>query len=124
MKTDFQIAMDDLANAEKQLDEREQSLKEVKEQYDLAVMEKQRLTDAANVCLRKMNTATTLINGLGGEKIRWTQQSKEFKEQLGKNSRSITFINFDVRQIFRAFGWRCTRSNWFSFLLRTVQPRI
>lgn len=78
--------MEDLAGAQKQLEEREASLREVKEQYDKAVMEKQRLTEAANACLRKMNTATTLINGLGGEKIRWTQQSKEFKEQLGKKS--------------------------------------
>ena len=116
--------MDDLANAEKQLDEREQSLKEVKEQYDSAVMEKQRLTDAANLCLRKMNTATTLINGLGGEKIRWTQQSKEFKEQLGKNFSTITLINFNACQIFRAFGWRCTCSDWLSVLLRTIQSRI
>ncbi|CAH1099757.1 unnamed protein product [Psylliodes chrysocephalus] len=78
----LKLAMDDLAAAEEQLEEREQSLREVKEQYDNAVMEKQRLTDAANSCLRKMNTATALINGLGGEKVRWTQQSKEFKEQL------------------------------------------
>ncbi|KAK4873406.1 hypothetical protein RN001_015435 [Aquatica leii] len=80
----LKVAMEDLAGAERQLEEREQSLREVKEQYDKAVMEKQRLTDAANSCLRKMNTATTLINGLGGEKLRWTQQSKEFKEQLGR----------------------------------------
>lgn len=52
--------------------------------YDAAVGEKQRLTDAANVCLRKMNAATALINGLGGEKTRWTLQSKEFKQQLGR----------------------------------------
>ncbi|CAG9857423.1 unnamed protein product [Phyllotreta striolata] len=78
----LKLAMEDLAAAERQLEEREQSLREVKEQYDNAVMEKQRLTDAANSCLRKMNTATALINGLGGEKVRWTQQSKEFKEQL------------------------------------------
>nr|CAI5822334.1 unnamed protein product [Callosobruchus analis] len=70
--------------AERQLEERERSLTEVKEQYDKAVMEKQRLTDAANLCMRKMNTATTLINGLGGEKSRWTQQSKDFKKQLGR----------------------------------------
>nr|CAD7569561.1 unnamed protein product [Timema californicum] len=78
------VAMDDLARAEHELEERENALQEVKEQYDAAVSEKQRLTDAANICLRKMTAATTLINGLGGEKIRWTQQSKEFKEQLGR----------------------------------------
>uniref|UniRef100_A0A2S2PXW6 Dynein heavy chain 5, axonemal n=1 Tax=Sipha flava TaxID=143950 RepID=A0A2S2PXW6_9HEMI len=78
------IAMDDLSKAELQLHEREVALNEVKSQYDAAVQEKQRLTDAANVCLRKMTSATALINGLGGEKIRWTQQSKEFKKQLGR----------------------------------------
>lgn len=76
--------MEDLAAAERQLEEREQSLRDVRDQYDTAVLEKQRLTDAANLCLRKMNTATALINGLGGEKVRWTQQSKEFKAQLGR----------------------------------------
>lgn len=88
--------MEDLANAEMQLEEREQSLKEVKDQYDKAVLEKQRLTDAANLCIRKMNTATTLINGLGGEKLRWTQQSKEFKAQLGmyKFHSSFVLISF------------------------------
>lgn len=72
----LKIAMDDLAAAEHQLEEREQALQMVKDQYDAAVSEKQRLTDAANICLRKMTAATALINGLGGEKIRWTQQSK------------------------------------------------
>lgn len=76
--------MDDLAAAENQLAEREAALNEVKAQYDSAVSEKQRLMDAANNCLRKMTAATALINGLGGEKLRWTQQSKEFKIQLKK----------------------------------------
>ncbi|KAI8431134.1 hypothetical protein MSG28_001183, partial [Choristoneura fumiferana] len=80
----LKVAMDDLASAERQLEEREMSLRKVKEQYESAVAEKQQLTDAANVCLRKMTAATALINGLGGEKIRWTQQSKDFKEQLGR----------------------------------------
>ena len=80
----LKIAMDDLAGAERELSEREMALQAVKEQYDAAVSEKQRLTEAANVCIRKMTAATALINGLGGEKIRWTEQSKEFKVQLGR----------------------------------------
>lgn len=80
----LKVAMEDLANAERELSEREMALQAVKEQYDAAVSEKQRLTDAANVCLRKMTAATALINGLGGEKIRWTHQSREFKDQLGR----------------------------------------
>ncbi|TGZ53817.1 Dynein heavy chain 5, axonemal, partial [Temnothorax longispinosus] len=80
----LKLAMEDLASAERELSEREMALQTVKEQYDTAVAEKQRLTEAANVCLRKMTAATALINGLGGEKIRWTEQSGEFKIQLGR----------------------------------------
>ncbi|KAG5322537.1 DYH5 protein, partial [Pseudoatta argentina] len=80
----LKLAMEDLANAERELSEREMALQTVKEQYDNAVAEKQRLTEAANVCLRKMTAATALINGLGGEKTRWTEQSGEFKIQLGR----------------------------------------
>lgn len=77
----LKLAMDDLAKTERHLSDKEEALSQVKGQYDAAVAEKQRLTDAANICLRKMTAATALINGLGGEKIRWTRQSKEFKKQ-------------------------------------------
>jgi dynein heavy chain len=46
------------------------------------VREKQKLAHEADVCRRKMSAASTLINGLAGEKQRWTSQSKAFKEQL------------------------------------------
>ncbi|XP_046689316.1 LOW QUALITY PROTEIN: dynein axonemal heavy chain 5-like [Homalodisca vitripennis] len=80
----LKLADEDLSAAENELAAREHALNQVKAQYDAAVSEKQRLTDAANSCIRKMTAATALINGLGGEKIRWTEQSKEFKKQLGR----------------------------------------
>ena len=45
--------------------------------------EKQTLLDDALSCKKKMDAASTLINGLSGERIRWTAQSKEFKSQIG-----------------------------------------
>lgn len=42
------------------------------------------LLDDAESCKTKMVAASALINGLGGEKVRWTQQSKEFEEQIGR----------------------------------------
>ena len=40
--------------------------------------------DDADRCKRKMDAAKALIDGLSGEKIRWTQQSKEFKDQISR----------------------------------------
>ena len=44
----------------------------------------QKLMDDAETCRRKMTAAAALIEGLGGEKIRWTEQSQEFKSQIGR----------------------------------------
>ena len=39
------------------------------------------MVDDAETCRRKMVAASALINGLGGEKERWTEQSKQFAQQ-------------------------------------------
>lgn len=38
--------------------------------------------DDAEACRRKMNNATALIQGLSGERIRWTEASKGFQAQI------------------------------------------
>ncbi|XP_033755107.1 LOW QUALITY PROTEIN: dynein heavy chain 5, axonemal-like [Pecten maximus] len=78
------VAMGDLNTAQAQLDEKEAELAEVMAMYDAAMKEKQKLVDDAETCRRKMNAATELINGLAGERKRWTEQSQEFKAQIGR----------------------------------------
>ncbi|BFZ13509.1 hypothetical protein BsWGS_16546 [Bradybaena similaris] len=77
-------AMADLEKAQAQLDAKEAELRAAQAEYDKAMAEKQALMDDAETCRRKMVAATTLINGLGSEKERWTEQSKEFKAQIGR----------------------------------------
>jgi dynein heavy chain len=38
--------------------------------------------DDAEACRRKMINATALIEGLSGERIRWTEASKGFEAQI------------------------------------------
>ena len=78
------VAMGDLQVAQAQLDEKQRELDEVQAMYDAAMREKQTLLDDADTCRRKMQAATALIDGLAGEKERWTQQSKEFQKQIGR----------------------------------------
>jgi dynein heavy chain len=67
--------------AESELRKKERELAKVRDWYSTAVDERERLTEATLACRRKMLAAETLINGLVGEKIRWTRQSRAFKDQ-------------------------------------------
>uniref|UniRef100_A0A8B9DK17 Dynein axonemal heavy chain 5 n=1 Tax=Anser cygnoides TaxID=8845 RepID=A0A8B9DK17_ANSCY len=75
-------AQTELNNAQNQLDEKQMELDQVQAMYDTAMKEKQALLDDAEACRRKMNNATALIEGLGGEKLRWTESSKNFQNQI------------------------------------------
>ncbi|XP_027742699.1 dynein heavy chain 5, axonemal-like isoform X3 [Empidonax traillii] len=72
----------ELNSAQIQLDEKQMELDKVQAMYDAAMKEKQALLDDAEACRRKMNNATALIEGLGGEKLRWTASSKNFQNQI------------------------------------------
>ena len=80
----LQAAMSDLNKAQSQLDEKQRELDKVQAEYDKAMAHKQMLVEDAARCRRKMEAASALISGLGGEKERWTEQSKEFKAQIGR----------------------------------------
>lgn len=78
------MAQADLDAAQATLDEKQAELDKVQAMYDAAMQEKQDLLDDAVSCKKKMEAASALIDGLSGERVRWTQQSKEFQEQIGR----------------------------------------
>ncbi|XP_076594398.1 dynein axonemal heavy chain 5 isoform X1 [Chaetodon auriga] len=75
------IANVDLQKAQAELDDKQAELDVVQAEYEKAMMEKQTLLEDAERCRHKMQTASSLISGLAGEKERWTEQSKEFAAQ-------------------------------------------
>nr|XP_039256499.1 dynein heavy chain 5, axonemal-like [Styela clava] len=77
-------AMADLNAAQATLDEKNAELKVVQDQYDKAMGHKQALIDDAEACKRKMINASALIEGLGGEKVRWTAAGKRFQDQINR----------------------------------------
>ncbi|TNN84661.1 Dynein heavy chain 5, axonemal [Liparis tanakae] len=80
----LRTANNELSAAEAQLAEKQAEFDKVKAKCDAALKEKQDLLDGAEMCKRKMQAASTLIDGLSGEKVRWIEQSKEFKSQINR----------------------------------------
>uniref|UniRef100_A0A8C8RGD8 Dynein axonemal heavy chain 8 n=1 Tax=Pelusios castaneus TaxID=367368 RepID=A0A8C8RGD8_9SAUR len=80
----LKVANAELATAQELLDEKQAELDKVQAKFDAAMKEKMDLLNDADVCRRKMQAASALIDGLSGEKVRWTQQSKEFKAQINR----------------------------------------
>eukprot|EP00835_Amoeboradix_gromovi_P001556 NODE_73_length_23464_cov_0.600171.p1 type:complete len:4313 gc:universal NODE_73_length_23464_cov_0.600171:23064-10126(-) len=80
----YSAAMYDLSKAQAILDEKEHELSKLKKKYDDAIDQKQQLQDVADLCRKKMRIATMLINGLQGEKERWTTTAKDLERQIGK----------------------------------------
>ncbi|CAH8437868.1 unnamed protein product [Dicrocoelium dendriticum] len=77
-------AMEELSEAQAQLDEKQRELDIVQAEYDRAMAQKQRLSDEAEACRRKMKNATALIDGLSGERVRWTEAGQAFAEQTNR----------------------------------------
>ena len=78
------LAMQELDFVQKTFARKEMELKKVQLMYVNAVRQKQKLELEAEICEAKTNAAMKLINGLSSEKVRWTQESKNLKQQLQK----------------------------------------
>ncbi|XP_004624242.1 dynein heavy chain 8, axonemal [Octodon degus] len=103
------VANTELGKAQALLDEKQAELDKVQAKFDAAMNEKMDLLNDADTCRKKMQAASTLIDGLSGEKVRWTQQSKEFKAQINRLVGDILlctgFLSYlgPFNQIFRNY---------------------
>ncbi|KAJ8736206.1 hypothetical protein PYW08_006862 [Mythimna loreyi] len=120
----YQAAKRDLEAAEAQLEAKERELAEVQKEFDKAMTLKQAVLDDAAKCQQKMDAATALINGLSGERVRWTEQSALFKSEIERLVGDILlltgFLQYSgpFNQEFRVL----LIENWLSELLRRKIP--
>uniref|UniRef100_UPI00358ECCF5 dynein axonemal heavy chain 8 n=1 Tax=Myxine glutinosa TaxID=7769 RepID=UPI00358ECCF5 len=72
----------ELDEVQRMYDDKQAEVDSMMAELDAAKKEKQDLLDVAATCQKRMQTSSVLIDGLSGEKVRWTQQSKVLKEQI------------------------------------------
>ncbi|VDO05387.1 unnamed protein product [Rodentolepis nana] len=59
----------------------EDKMEKLKEELDATQKRKQDLIDQIDLCGKKLERASQLISGLGGEKTRWTEAAQELKDR-------------------------------------------
>ncbi|XP_034837309.1 dynein axonemal heavy chain 8 [Maniola hyperantus] len=124
MQGKYQAAKKELEAAEALLQAKERELADVQRQFEEAMSLKQAVLDDAAKCQQKMDAATALINGLSGERVRWTEQSALFKSEIERLVGDILlltgFLSYTgpFNQEFRLY----LIQNWLHELLRRKIP--
>lgn len=70
-----------LQEKQRQVVELEARLKTLTDEYETNVQKKNELEDQRNMCEKKLIRAVQLIEGLGGEKDRWTDQARKLGDR-------------------------------------------
>ncbi|XP_015117111.1 dynein heavy chain 5, axonemal [Diachasma alloeum] len=114
----YDKANHNLREAEEILKQKDEDLRVVQSEYDGVMAERQEIVDLADACQAKMDTASALIGGLSGERIRWTNQLTIFRseiERLVGDAVILTAFLFycgPFNQEFRSL----LQKHWFDFI--------
>jgi len=80
-ETQMEAANKALAQAEERLQGCEKKLAGLQKLFDAQMSKKRRIEEGAISLQKKMNQASALINGLAGERKRWTEDAANFSDQ-------------------------------------------
>ncbi|CAJ0941089.1 unnamed protein product [Ranitomeya imitator] len=78
----LEVTTCDLTRMQLQLDEKQAELEMARAKLDGAMLEKMNLLQEVELCRKKIENASAMIEGLSEEKIRWTEQSRVLKCQM------------------------------------------
>ncbi|RZC33299.1 AAA 9 and/or MT domain containing protein, partial [Asbolus verrucosus] len=117
-------AQNELAQAMQLLAEKEEEVILCQIQYEEAMKRKQEVFDDAIKVKNKMDSATALIDGLAGERVRWTEQLAQFKAEtdrlIGDVILLVAFLSYSgpFNQEFRTM----MQKTWLEFVLKHKIP--
>ncbi|XP_057295129.1 dynein axonemal heavy chain 10-like [Hydractinia symbiolongicarpus] len=104
LERNFHMSKRELEKIEKEVAEIEAELKELSIKYENAMKDKQLLQEEAELMERRLIAADKLISGLGSEKVRWTEDLEDLKQQrnrlLGDCLLGAAFLSY-----LGAFSW-------------------
>lgn len=81
LQAKYSRAAAELEKAEAEFQAKEKELNDAQKEFNEAEAKKNAVLDDARKCQQKMDAATALIDGLSGEKARWTDQLSQFKSE-------------------------------------------
>lgn len=84
LQAKYEKAQAELQKAEIEFKAKEKELSDAQTQFTEAEAKKNAVLDDAKKCQEKMDAATALIEGLSGERIRWTDQLAQFKNETDR----------------------------------------
>lgn len=82
MNEELKVANDQLAEKKDKLSEIEGRVEELQRQSDEVNAEKQKISEDIEITTKRLERAEKLTKGLNAEGIRWSEQAKDYKEQI------------------------------------------
>ncbi|XP_040286209.1 dynein heavy chain 8, axonemal [Bufo bufo] len=89
----LEVANCEMTNVQQQLDEKRAELDVAQSKFDGAMLQKMNLLSEAELCRKKVETASDLLDGLSGERIRWTEQSRALKSQSNRLAGDVLIVS-------------------------------
>ncbi|XP_044147017.1 dynein axonemal heavy chain 8 [Bufo gargarizans] len=89
----LEVANCEMTNVQQQLDEKLAELDVAQSKFDGAMLQKMNLLSEAELCRKKVKTASDLLDGLSGERIRWTEQSRALNSQSNRLAGDVLIVS-------------------------------
>ncbi|XP_043967273.1 dynein axonemal heavy chain 10 [Gambusia affinis] len=122
LEKDFFQSKKELERIQKELTDIQTELQGLKEKYEAAILEKQKLQEEAEIMERRLIAADKLISGLSSENERWNRDLDELRERrvrlLGDCLVCAAFLSYEG-----AFSWDFRNEMVYQIWVQDVQER-